>query len=186
MFSHPIPNYQYFRPFSLLLCRIRYAKKWDEAANQTTAYIAAGTGREIYRPTFTYMGFRFVGVSGLPADYVITAETLVCQRIYTDLPHIGSVTLPVLSGSDADTPDVLNRLQDATFDAQVSQFLSIPTDCPQREKRGWMGDAHMSASEASFNVDTKAFHANFLDLIRDNQKKVTNALCCPLGWQPVS
>jgi alpha-L-rhamnosidase len=46
---------------------------------------------------------------------------------------------------------------------------SIPTDCPQREKRGWMGDAHMSSSELNFNLDGELFHTNFLQLIRDDQ-----------------
>ena len=53
----------------------------------------------------------------------------------------------------------------------VSNIWSIPTDCPQREKRGWMGDAGISSLSLSTLFDTSAFHINFLNRIADNQIK---------------
>ena len=49
----------------------------------------------------------------------------------------------------------------------MSNFQSIPTDCPQRERRGWMGDAQASADEASGNFDMQTFYEEFLNKIRD-------------------
>ena len=98
-----------------------------------------------------------------------TPQTLVQHFLHTDVPVAGSVQLPPVSAVPNGTQDVLNRIQHATVYAQRSNLFSIPTDCPQRERRGWMGDAHMSSGEAILNHDMEAFYSNFLDLMRDDQ-----------------
>ena len=66
---------------------------------------------------------------------------------------MGQVNFPAVTASPNGTADVLNRIQSATVYAQRSNLMSIPTDCPQRERRGWMGDAQMSSNEAILNHD---------------------------------
>ena len=67
--------------------------------------------------------------------------------------------------------EVLGRIFNATVSSHVAQLWSIPTDCPQREKRGWMGDAGLTASSLNSLYDALAFHSNFLRLIVDEQAK---------------
>lgn len=148
-----------------------YANSWAECANMSNAFITAGSdGLEVYTPSFMYAGFRFAEVFGLPPDYAFDeAQTLLALRQQTDLTPAGHVRMPVLPSTSGNTSDILNRVHQAVVNAQSSQLWSLPTDCPTREKRGWMGDAHMSSSELAFNYDCRQFHRSFLQSIRDDQ-----------------
>ena len=77
--------------------------------------------------------------------------------------------------ADADAVEaalLIEQIFNATIASHLSNLWSIPTDCPQREKRGWMGDAGISSSSLATFFDSEAFHVNFLRLIRDNQRKL--------------
>ena len=163
-----------------------YSKGWFECANQTDQYTLKGGGaEESYTPSFTYHGFRYVAVRGLPADYTFMEDTIEAHFVHSDVPTTGMLTLPRLdappvsstgshngmSGAGHNTTDILNKVWAATQWSQKSQLWSIPTDCPQREKRGWMGDAHMSSSGLMFSSDAQSFHTNFLQNINDDQLK---------------
>ena len=150
-----------------------YEHGWFECANQTDSYTLKGTGAvEIYTPSFTYHGFRYVAVRGLPVGFKFTKDMLTAHFCHSDLPRVASLTLPdIAAATDVGTPDILNEIYDITLCAQMSQLWSIPTDCPQREKRGWMGDAHMSSSGLMFSMDAQSFHTNFLQNINDDQVK---------------
>jgi hypothetical protein len=151
-----------------------YNHGWFECANQTDSYTLKGGGaEEVYTPSFTYHGFRYVAVRGLPVDYDFTEDTLTAHFVHSDVPTTGTLTLPTINAVPGghNTTDVLNRVWSATQWSQKSQLWSIPTDCPQREKRGWMGDAHMSSSGLMFSSDAQSFHTNFLQNINDDQRK---------------
>eukprot|EP01052_Picozoa_sp_SAG31_P024326 SAG31_NODE_2062_length_6536_cov_8.777691_3_plen_352_part_00 len=149
-----------------------YERGWFECANQTDSYTLKGGGaEEVYTPSFTYHGFRFVAIRGLPAGYKVTDETLTAHFVHSDLPKTGYLQLPEVAGADQGTEDILNGIYHSTLCAQMSQLWSIPTDCPQREKRGWMGDAHMSSSGLMYSMDAQSFHTNFLQNINDDQVK---------------
>ena len=67
---------------------------------------------------------------------------------------------------------MINKIHENTVWGQLSNLMSIPTDCPQRDERmGWMGDAHLSAEEAIYNFDMAAFYAKYLRDISDAQKE---------------
>ena len=127
-----------------------YSVIWGgNCANQTNLFVLNGSGAvEHYRPEFTYMGFRFAQLWGLPEGVEPTTETLVQHFVHSDVPEVGTVHLPATTASPNGTADILNRVQSATVYAQRSNLMSIPTDCPQRERRGWMGDAHVSQSNS--------------------------------------
>jgi len=134
------------------------------AANQTDVYIVRGGGaEETYTPSFTYHGFRFIGVEGFPDEFRPSPDTLTALWLRSDLPTNGHVHF-----SD-DRLRLLNSLQTAVIYTQGSNLHSIPTDCPQREKRGWMGDAQWTSRETSLNFRAADFYQNFARTFADTQ-----------------
>ena len=102
-------------------------------------------GDQTYTPRFTYMGFRYVGMTGIaPEDLEIKAYVL----------HSQFDTIGTFSCSNS----MINRLHENIVWGGRSNFLEIPTDCPQRDERqGWTGDIAVFASTACFNFDLSRF-----------------------------
>ena len=129
------------------------------SARAEDVYILKGESEEIYEPRFTYHGFRYVEVTGLPAPP--NAETLRGRVVYSGVGQTGAF---------AASKPVLNALQRIVTWGQKTNLHSIPTDCSQRDERmGWMGDAQGTAEEAIMNFDMAAFYTNFVRDIRDVQ-----------------
>lgn len=127
-------------------------------AKQNVTYIAAGTGDVNYTAHFTYAGFRFVQFFGWAAAGnagVPPPGTLTCHFIHTDLPSSGGVYFGNASDPASAT---LNALQAAVVQTHLSNFVSVPTDCPQREKRGWTGDGQLTTHSAFLNFDMIALY----------------------------
>ena len=96
-------------------------------AKATVTYICKD-GKQSYSPKLTYMGFRYAGISGIDEDKI----HVYARAIYSDIDTVGDFTC-----SDND----LNRLQSNVVWSAKSNFVDIPTDCPQRDERqGWTGD----------------------------------------------
>jgi alpha-L-rhamnosidase len=133
----------------------------NENAEATDVYILRGGGPEVYEPKFTYHGFRYVEMTGYPGEP--GPDALEGLFVHSDVERTGE-----LRSSNA----LIDRVHRNVVWGQLSNFMSIPTDCPQRDERhGWLGDAHLSAEEAAFNFDVAAFYAKFLDDIRLAQKE---------------
>lgn len=117
---------------------------------KATATYTCVDGEQTYSPRHTYMGFRYVGVTGVdPADLELTALVL-----HSDLRQTGT-----FSSSN----ERLNRLQSAIEWGGRSNFVDIPTDCPQRDEReGWTGDYAAFATTASYNFDMSRFLRKWL------------------------
>ena len=123
-------------------------------------YVSDGR-RETVRAHFTYFGFRYVRVSGWPGE--VKAEDFTGRVVYSDLD-----TAICFRSSD----EKLNRLAANAFWGQRSNFLDMPTDCPQRDERlGWTGDAQVFSPTACFQMDTRAFYRKFLKDLRLDQCK---------------
>ncbi len=123
-------------------------------AKQTDRYVlkGGGGGPEVFEPHFTYHGFRYVAVSGLPG--AADSSTITGIALSSDLAQTGSF---------ATSDTMLNKLQRNIEWGQRSNFLGVPTDCPQRDERlGWTGDAQVFARTAAFNMDVDGFFANWL------------------------
>jgi len=116
---------------------------------QRVYYISNGRPSE-YEPLFTYHGFRYVRVTGLDA---VRAEDFTAVALSTDNRSAGT-----FGCSDAR----LNRLYENIRRTQRSNMISIPTDCPQREKAGWTGDAHAYAATSMMNEDMTSFYTRWL------------------------
>jgi alpha-L-rhamnosidase len=122
-------------------------------------YVCKGGGTEIWQPRFTFHGFRYVELSGLPQSPGNDAVTGVV--IGTDIPRTDN-----FSCSD---PDV-NQLQSNIQWGMRGNYLSVPTDCPQRDERmGWMGDAEVFIRTATYNGDVEAFFTKWLVDVDDAQ-----------------
>ncbi len=129
------------------------------AARATDSYVCKGAGLEKFEPRFTFHGFRYVEVTGFPGTPDLSALTGLV--IGSDIPKTGS-----FETSSA----LVNQLQSNIDWGQRGNFLSIPTDCPQRDERlGWLGDAQVFAKTATYNRDVAAFFDKWLQDVRDAQ-----------------
>ncbi len=123
-------------------------------------YILKGGGEEHYRPVFTFQGFRYARVT-IEGEASITSIEAV---------PISSVHTPV-AGFSTGHP-LVNRLVENTLWSQRSNFIEVPTDCPQRDERlGWTGDAQVFAGTACYLHDCETFLRKYLrDLMADQRE----------------
>jgi len=130
-------------------------------AKATDVYISAGRGRETWEPRFTIHGFRYVELRNVPAGFTLDdVRFIVC---HSDMERRGS-----FSSSHA----LVNRLHENVVWSTKSNFVSIPTDCPQRDERlGWTGDIAAFVETASFLYDVDGFLACWLDDLAAEQRK---------------
>ena len=123
-------------------------------------YICLGGGMETWQPKFTFHGFRYVELTGLTGSPGKDAVTGIV--IGSDTPRTGEFTC-----SDAR----VNQLQSNIEWGQRGNYLSVPTDCPQRDERlGWMGDAQVFVRTATYNADVAAFFTKWLVDVTDSQE----------------
>ena len=129
-------------------------------ARATDIFILKGNGNEIYEPHFTYHGFRYVELTGFPG--IPSEENLEGIFFHSDVEKVGDFSC---------SNQLINQIHNNIIWGQLSNLMSIPTDCPQRDERhGWMGDAHLAAEEAIFNFDMARFYTKYLRDIKESQK----------------
>jgi alpha-L-rhamnosidase len=129
-------------------------------AKATDHYILAGNpGAETWQPQFTFHGFRYIEVSGLRAKPGIDLVKAVV--LHTDAPF----TTRLETGNR-----MINQLWSNILWGQRSNFLGVPTDCPQRDERlGWTADAQVFWRTAAYNMDLNAFTRKFAGDLRGTQ-----------------
>jgi len=128
-------------------------------AKATDRIILAGTGIEEFQPDFTFHGFRYVEVTGLAGKPALDSVKAVV--FHTDAPF----TAQLETGSG-----MLNQLWSNILWGQRSNFVGVPTDCPQRDERlGWTGDAQVFWRAAVFNMGIDAFSRKFAGDLRGTQ-----------------
>ena len=130
-------------------------------ARATDFYTLKGAPEgEEWSPRFTYHGFQYCEVTGLPEK--ATAETLRGLVLQS--------ATPMTSSFECSDP-MVNQLYANIVRTQRSNFLEIPTDCPQRDERlGWMGDAQIYVRSATYNADVSAFFTKWLDDVEESQR----------------
>jgi alpha-L-rhamnosidase len=122
-------------------------------------YTLAGSGEEHYRPVFTFQGYRYVRVT-------VTGNATI--RTIESIP-VSSVTEVTASFTSANP--LVNRLVLNTLWSQRSNFIEVPTDCPQRDERlGWTGDAQVFAGTACYLADAQAFLGKYVRDIMADQR----------------
>ncbi|HPE76472.1 MAG TPA: glycoside hydrolase family 78 protein [Draconibacterium sp.] len=129
------------------------------AAKVTDHYTLKGDGEEIYEPSFTFHGFRFVQLIDFPGTPAIDNITGIV---------IHSAMEP--TGSFSCSEPLINQLQHNIQWGQKGNFLDVPTDCPQRDERlGWTGDAQVFSPTAAFNFDVAGFYTKWMKDVAADQ-----------------
>lgn len=126
-----------------------------------------GTETKKYRPRFTYMGFRYVELTGVPyVDGLLTA-----YAVHSDMERTGYFEC---------ANERVQRLYLNQLWGQKSNYVEVPTDCPQRDERqGYTGDGHVFARTGAYNYDVRAFWRKFLKDIRYSQSDNSEGYVAP-------
>ncbi|MBR4162305.1 MAG: family 78 glycoside hydrolase catalytic domain [Solobacterium sp.] len=124
--------------------------------DQKVVYISNGK-ESVYEAKFSFHGFRYVKVSGMteihPEDFTAVAMSTANKE----------------TGTFSCSDERINRLYENTRWSQRSNMLSIPTDCPQREKAGWTGDIGIYAATSLQNEDTTGLLTRWLNSLKYDQ-----------------
>ncbi len=125
------------------------------------AYYKIGSDKaEIYCPTFTFFGYRYVEISP-DGDFElidVTAEVVGNDNVET--------------GKIETSNELVNKLFSNALWGQRGNYLSVPTDCPQRDERlGWTGDAQAFSVTAAYNADVYGFFRKWMQDMRDSQSE---------------
>ncbi|ELP63023.1 family 78 glycoside hydrolase catalytic domain [Streptomyces turgidiscabies] len=116
-------------------------------------YVLSGAGEEVWEPKWTFHGFRYVQVDNWPG--ALDVDDVSAAVIHTDMSRTGGF---------ATSHPLLQRFHDNVVWGMRGNFLSLPTDCPQRDERlGWTGDMQVFAPTAAFLYDCDAFLRSWLE-----------------------
>lgn len=133
---------------------------FDRSMSQKDIFICNGK-ENVYEPSFTYHGFRYVFVEGIEKKHLNDFK-LTMLALSSDFGRTG----------DFDCSDeTINKLQNITLNSDISNLIHIPTDCPQREKNGWTADAALSCEQFLYNFNCADNLKIWLDNIRKAQLK---------------
>ena len=116
----------------------------DENYTQAIDYITKD-GYQEYVPSFTYFGYRYIYVTGIKEEQA-TLDLLTMLVIHGDFKR--------LSHFECNNED-LNKIFNNSNNSLLSNLFYFPTDCPQREKNGWTGDANFSSNQIFMHLDAK-------------------------------
>ncbi|WP_167859708.1 alpha-L-rhamnosidase [Paenibacillus cymbidii] len=150
---------------------IRHGEALDEAGELYTAnlrlsrqidtFMLAGESEEVLEPHFTLHGFRYAEITGSCADRLEAAD-IVGVVVFTGLEQAGKL--------ETSSP-LLNKLVSNIEWTQRGNFVSVPTDCPQRDERlGWSGDAQVFFRTAAYLMKAEPFFAKWMVDLTDAQR----------------
>lgn len=146
----------------------------DKDPFQTDIFILNGEGVETFMPRFNYKGFQYVEVtSNRPIS--LNNESLKAYFMHSDVP---------VSGKISSSNKTLDKIWEATNSSYLANLFGYPTDCPQREKNGWTGDAHIAIETGLYNFDGITIYEKWLADHRDEQQPngVLPAIIPTGGW----
>ena len=137
---------------------VQVASGLIDAQLLTYRYTLAGTGRETWRPAFSYGGFRYIQVTGLAGTP--DADTLTAVEVHSAVASIGTFDCG---------DDLLNQIHDAARQGLLNNMHAAQTDTPTLEKNGWTGDAQASSAAAAINFDVARTWSKWLGDFTDAQ-----------------
>ncbi|KAH6988579.1 alfa-L-rhamnosidase [Ilyonectria destructans] len=112
-------------------------------------FILNGQPRQILEPHFTFHGFRFIQIDGWPDNEPLTETSVTAVVVHSDMEQTGWFEC---------SDPLLNQFHQNVRWSMKGNFLSVPTDCPQRDERvGWTGDAMVFGATANFLYDCSGF-----------------------------
>ena len=135
-------------------------------AKATFRYTLRGGEVEKGHPRHTFFGFRYAEIT---ATGNVEIRKVVGQVVGSDIREWGQF--------ECSNPDI-DQLYSNVWWSQRGNFLSIPTDCPQRDERlGWTGDTQIFSTTALYNSDSKEFYRKWMRDMRNSQRE-DGAYCC--------
>ena len=131
------------------------------SAEATLYYTLAGNEEgESFHPTTTYFGFRYVEVT---ASDNVELSDVVGETLTTSMDESSSF--------QCSHPDI-NQLYSNVMWGERSNFISVPTDCPQRDERlGWGADTQVFSMAGLYNADSRNFYKKWVQDMRDSQRQ---------------
>ena len=150
----------------------------DEQSQQDVVILRDAGEWVEFSPSFTFHGFQHVEVeSSKPVE--LTKESLTALFVHTDVKSVGSFEC---------SNSTLNKIWEATRQSYLSNLESIPMDCPQREKNGWIGDAQFAIDLGLLNYDGINFYEKWMNDFIDGQREkgdITGIMpSSDWGWGP--
>jgi alpha-L-rhamnosidase len=127
---------------------------------QTDIFVLGGQGIQSFQPKFNYKGFQYVEISW-NGELVFQEPVLEAIRMSSDVPVAGTIST---------SHPLLMPLWRATNNSYLSNLFGYPTDCPQREKNGWTGDAHIAQETGLYNYDGITIYEKWMADHRDEQQ----------------
>jgi alpha-L-rhamnosidase len=151
---------------------VHYRPTDDTDPFQTDIYILKGGEEETFYPHFNYKGFQYVEVTSNKPIQITNFKGIF---MHSDVPPVGQVR---------SSNTTLNKIWKATNVSYLSNLQGYPTDCPQREKNGWTGDAHIASETGLYNFDGITIYEKWLADHRDEQQPngILPAIIPTGGW----
>lgn len=116
-------------------------------------------GQQVYKTKLTFYGYRYIRVNEFPGE--VTLDSFTGIAVHSDMKRTGYIRT---------SDPMLNQLFSNIIWGQKSNFVDVPTDCPQRDERlGWMGDAQVFARTACTNYNAERFFAKWLNDVAADQ-----------------
>ncbi|MFC1518592.1 family 78 glycoside hydrolase catalytic domain [Pseudomonadota bacterium] len=150
---------------------LRYAEWVDNEGNinqksggaapllkQVDAYKAGANNASSWTPTFTWHGFRYIEIRGLNSKPSLDA--ISAHLVRSDVKRVG-----YFSSSD----ELINRIHDLALWSYEANLISVPMDCPIRERAGWTGDAHAALITGNYNFNMDNFWKKYLGDFKTSQ-----------------
>jgi alpha-L-rhamnosidase len=139
---------------------VHYRPTDDSDPFQTDIYTLKGEGEETFQPRFNYKGFQYVEVTA-SQPVALQQNSLRGYFMHSDVSPVGHI--------ECSNPTI-NQIWQATNASYLSNLFGYPTDCPQREKNGWTGDAQIAVETGLYNFDAITVYEKWLADLRDEQQ----------------
>src|SRR5699024_10111664 len=133
----------------------------DDSDPFQTDIVILRDGETRFTPKFNYKGFQYVEVTS-SEPIALDENSIVALKMHSDVPEIGRFR---------SSSDLLNKIWTATNNSYLDNLFGYPTDCPQREKNGWTGDAHIAIETALYNFDAITVYEKWLLDFIDEQRE---------------
>lgn len=153
---------------------VHYRPSGESDPFATDIFILSGNGEETFMPRFNYKGFQYVEVT-TSVPLTLTQESLTGYFMHSDVAPVGTIS---------SSNPLTDKIWAATNASYLSNLFGYPTDCPQREKNGWTGDAQIAIETGLFNYDAITVYEKWLADHQDEQQPngVLPSIIPTAGW----
>ncbi|MEP6747842.1 MAG: family 78 glycoside hydrolase catalytic domain [Bacteroidota bacterium] len=138
---------------------VHYRPTDDTDPFQTDIYTLDGK-EDYFQPHFNYKGFQYVEVTSSKPIH-LNASSLTGYFMHSDVPSVGRIS---------SSNPTINKIWEAANNSYLSNLFGYPTDCPQREKNGWTGDASIAVETGLYNFDAITVYEKWMADHRDEQQ----------------